>query len=424
MWGVVLNDVQTEIAGYAYSHYYTHYYGEETPATPRAARRRAGWTGFGRSWPVSCRGGGGSRTASRATEVHEDAEAFTLPPERTRHRWLVALGVVGLVLLAGLVVLIVWQLVWRTARRPRASSCGARWSRRPPSRRRGLPRHLDASVSIDVESRAHGRGRRPADSGAAPGRALGHAARGRAPAAAKPEFSRPMPAPEPPVAKPDFVPQTPAPARAGTAVCAGPARRAAARLAARPAPLPRPARRRRRPSRRPRVPRASPWSSGRSPPPGSRARRAAAESGWPSDRPFPPADGRRALCGAHRTGRRPRDAHRGAARAASRTPRWSVRDRVPACGSASPWCCEAPSSWPSGCARRATRSASPPNRAKPSPRDPPRELRLARGGRAAERRPQPHGPHESRGARPVARPSGQCRRPACSSSVSSWSSPS
>src|SRR2546425_415842 len=32
VWGVVLNDVQTEIAGYAYSHYYTHYYGEETPA--------------------------------------------------------------------------------------------------------------------------------------------------------------------------------------------------------------------------------------------------------------------------------------------------------------------------------------------------------------------------------------------------------
>jgi tyrosine-protein kinase Etk/Wzc len=30
VWGVVLNDVRTEIAGYAYTHYYTHYYGEET----------------------------------------------------------------------------------------------------------------------------------------------------------------------------------------------------------------------------------------------------------------------------------------------------------------------------------------------------------------------------------------------------------
>ena len=30
VWGVVLNDVKTEIAGYAYTQYYTHYYGEET----------------------------------------------------------------------------------------------------------------------------------------------------------------------------------------------------------------------------------------------------------------------------------------------------------------------------------------------------------------------------------------------------------
>src|SRR6266508_4177713 len=30
VWDVVLNDVKTEIAGYAYTQYYTHYYGEET----------------------------------------------------------------------------------------------------------------------------------------------------------------------------------------------------------------------------------------------------------------------------------------------------------------------------------------------------------------------------------------------------------
>src|SRR5207245_6816725 len=29
VWGVVLNAVKTEIAGFAYTHYYTHYYGEE-----------------------------------------------------------------------------------------------------------------------------------------------------------------------------------------------------------------------------------------------------------------------------------------------------------------------------------------------------------------------------------------------------------
>ena len=32
VWGVVLNDVQTEVSGYNYTHYYTHYYGEETPS--------------------------------------------------------------------------------------------------------------------------------------------------------------------------------------------------------------------------------------------------------------------------------------------------------------------------------------------------------------------------------------------------------
>jgi uncharacterized protein involved in exopolysaccharide biosynthesis/Mrp family chromosome partitioning ATPase len=35
VWGVVLNDVKTEIAGYAYTQYYTHYYGEETVVDTR-----------------------------------------------------------------------------------------------------------------------------------------------------------------------------------------------------------------------------------------------------------------------------------------------------------------------------------------------------------------------------------------------------
>src|SRR5439155_1532738 len=43
VWGVVLNDVKTEIAGYAYTHYYTHYYGEETVIDTHKERlRRAG----------------------------------------------------------------------------------------------------------------------------------------------------------------------------------------------------------------------------------------------------------------------------------------------------------------------------------------------------------------------------------------------
>jgi Mrp family chromosome partitioning ATPase len=43
VWGVVLNDVQTEIAGYAYAHYYTHYYGEETAGEPPRGRLERAW---------------------------------------------------------------------------------------------------------------------------------------------------------------------------------------------------------------------------------------------------------------------------------------------------------------------------------------------------------------------------------------------
>ena len=40
VWGVVLNDVKTEVAGYAYTHYYTHYYGEETVVDAQKERVR------------------------------------------------------------------------------------------------------------------------------------------------------------------------------------------------------------------------------------------------------------------------------------------------------------------------------------------------------------------------------------------------
>src|SRR5438309_5524267 len=38
VWGVVLHDVMTEISGYAYTQYYTHYYGEETVVDRRKER--------------------------------------------------------------------------------------------------------------------------------------------------------------------------------------------------------------------------------------------------------------------------------------------------------------------------------------------------------------------------------------------------
>ncbi|HEV8584865.1 MAG TPA: polysaccharide biosynthesis tyrosine autokinase [Methylomirabilota bacterium] len=60
VWGVVLNDLQTEVSGYTYTHYYTHYYGEEAPGeaprnagrVQRAVDRARGWFGRGRSEPA------------------------------------------------------------------------------------------------------------------------------------------------------------------------------------------------------------------------------------------------------------------------------------------------------------------------------------------------------------------------------------
>lgn len=46
VWGIVLNDLGAEIAGYApYHQYYTHYYGEEAGGEGRAARAAAGLSG-------------------------------------------------------------------------------------------------------------------------------------------------------------------------------------------------------------------------------------------------------------------------------------------------------------------------------------------------------------------------------------------
>jgi succinoglycan biosynthesis transport protein ExoP len=67
VWGIVLNDLQTEISGYTYTHYYTHYYGEETGGeAPRGPVQRAlgfirGKLGFG--------GANGSRAAAVAAQA-------------------------------------------------------------------------------------------------------------------------------------------------------------------------------------------------------------------------------------------------------------------------------------------------------------------------------------------------------------------
>src|SRR5688500_2047025 len=79
VWGVVLNDLQTEVSGYTYTHYYTHYYGEETGGdAPRGPVQRV--LGFVRGkLGLFGRGGGGGAAAAPAsapaTDVAPLAEA-------------------------------------------------------------------------------------------------------------------------------------------------------------------------------------------------------------------------------------------------------------------------------------------------------------------------------------------------------------
>jgi uncharacterized protein involved in exopolysaccharide biosynthesis/Mrp family chromosome partitioning ATPase len=111
VWGVVLNDVQTEIAGYAYTHYYTHYYGEEAPSepSPNPVRRVL----------ASVRSRlGGLRVLQRPPESPSPAEEPDPmdPPERSGKRRRV---LVGLVLLAAAGVFVAgvmgWQSGWLSA---------------------------------------------------------------------------------------------------------------------------------------------------------------------------------------------------------------------------------------------------------------------------------------------------------------------
>jgi len=124
VWGVVLNDVQTEIAGYAYTHYYTHYYGEETPGdnTP---------SGLERIWnTVRGRFRGDNRASTAPTVPTEqtndlpidmamDAPVATGTKSRRKYRNVIS----GVLLLVGLVALIsalTWKAGWfGTALQPR-----------------------------------------------------------------------------------------------------------------------------------------------------------------------------------------------------------------------------------------------------------------------------------------------------------------
>ncbi|HEX6209614.1 MAG TPA: polysaccharide biosynthesis tyrosine autokinase, partial [Methylomirabilota bacterium] len=110
VWGVVLNDVQTEVAGYNYTHYYTHYYGEETPSTREGGVLQRAWSGLrarlGRAPAApatSAAPGAGDGAGLRVTELPRSSRR-----SRPRHLWL------GLLVLGGLAALLgglaVWQL--------------------------------------------------------------------------------------------------------------------------------------------------------------------------------------------------------------------------------------------------------------------------------------------------------------------------
>jgi len=74
VWGVVLNDVQTEVSGYNYTHYYTHYYGEETPSAREGGTLQRAWD--------SVRGRLGRAPAARPDETSAESESPESPDLR------------------------------------------------------------------------------------------------------------------------------------------------------------------------------------------------------------------------------------------------------------------------------------------------------------------------------------------------------
>jgi len=116
VWGIVLNDLQTEISGYTYTHYYTHYYGEETSQdAPRGMVERA--VGFVRG--KLGLGNGHGHGAPTATTVPADvvsAPPLESPPLETASvtnsdRWMHNKLVIGAAVLGGL-GLVASALAW------------------------------------------------------------------------------------------------------------------------------------------------------------------------------------------------------------------------------------------------------------------------------------------------------------------------
>jgi polysaccharide biosynthesis transport protein len=94
VWGVVLNDVQTEVSGYTYTHYYTHYYGEETPSPRDGGSLQRAWdavrsrVGGGPSIPTSAPLPTERPDAEEELVVAAPGEPPSPPRTGSRHRLL------------------------------------------------------------------------------------------------------------------------------------------------------------------------------------------------------------------------------------------------------------------------------------------------------------------------------------------------
>jgi len=126
VWGVVLNDVKTEIAGYSYTQYYTHYYGEDTVVDPhkdRLQRARGLVRNLFNRWPraeaLAGEPAGGAPSAltgagfaSEALEPSAEPSPFDMPAVGASRSKRLLMGAVGLALLAALGGLAAWRLGW------------------------------------------------------------------------------------------------------------------------------------------------------------------------------------------------------------------------------------------------------------------------------------------------------------------------
>jgi polysaccharide biosynthesis transport protein len=116
VWGVVLNDVQTEVSGYNYTHYYTHYYGEETPSAHEDGVLQRAWdrvrTRMGRAPSVAARPAAAGTAAELEPPGGAAMRSADVPRSGSRRPRSGKLWI-GLVVLGGFGVLFLGLAAWQ-----------------------------------------------------------------------------------------------------------------------------------------------------------------------------------------------------------------------------------------------------------------------------------------------------------------------